>query len=341
MLGGVANHYFGLARYWSQDVKYLQVGRRGKVSRRGLYWLPWDIVRFIIKILFFNPDVVVLNPSLGGSAIRRDFIFHRIARLLGKPVTVFFHGFNEDTIPHLDLGNIVHVLNQSACVFVLAERFREIMQSWGVRVPIHLSTTKVDNLLLENFCISTRSGHVKNILFLARVTEAKGIFIALQCYRLLKEKYHELCFHVVGDGPALESARKFVFDNDIKDVFFYGALAGEEVAKAYSSADIYLFPTYHEGMPTSVLEAMAFGLPVVTRPVGGLVDFFVNGKMGEMVESLDPHDFSAALIKYIDAPDLAKEVACYNYDYANKHFLASSVARCFEMDVAKSIGVEL
>lgn len=55
---------------------------------------------------------------------------------------------------------------------------------------------------------------------------------------------------------------------------------GEDIVKAYERGDIYILLSYHEGMPTSVLEAMAFGLPIITRPVGGVVDFLSVEKWG-------------------------------------------------------------
>lgn len=79
-------------------------------------------------------------------------------------------------------------------------------------------------------------------------------------------------------------------------------------------------------MPTSVLEAMAFGLPIITRPVGGLSDFFENEKMGYLVQSLNPNDFAEKIIYLFDNQDSIEEIGEYNYIYAKKHFYASNVA---------------
>lgn len=84
-------------------------------------------------------------------------------------------------------------------------------------------------------------------------------------------------------------------------------------------------------MPTSVLEAMAFGLPVVTRPVGGLVDFFEDGKMGYLVESLDATDFAEKVLDLIEGIDKARAMSVYNWGYARQHFLASKVAKELEL----------
>lgn len=72
----------------------------------------------------------------------------------------------------------------------------------------------------------------------------------------------------------LFETKQYVVKNDIPDVVFTGRLNGDALIDKFKNADLYLFPSYYgKGMPTSVLEAMAFGLPIFTRNVGGLPDF--------------------------------------------------------------------
>ncbi|PQP33449.1 glycosyltransferase, partial [Desulfobacteraceae bacterium SEEP-SAG9] len=75
---------------------------------------------------------------------------------------------------------------------------------------------------------------------------------------------------------------------------------------------------------------MAFGLPVVTCPVGGIQDFFENGKMGFLVKSSNVEDLRSSLEKLIVNEALRIRISLYNYGYAKKRFLASIVARRLE-----------
>lgn len=338
LLGGVANHYLGLYNYWTEHILYNQIGKK-KTTKKGIYNLPFDIFKFIIRIFFFKPDIILLNPSLGKTAIARDLIFLRITKLLNKKVAVFFHGFNKDSIPLLNIPNLTKHLNRCECIFVLANEFREIIRSWGVTVPIHLTTTKVDDRLIESFDIESKTGKIENILFLARITKEKGIFIALDTFKQIQDKYPHLKLSVVGDGPALTEAKQICKDKQLTNVIFHGALSGDKLKEQFEQADVYLFPTFHaEGMPTSVLEAMAFGLPIISRPVGGLCDFFVNGEMGELVDSLEPHDFADSLEKFIQKKESdIKIISQHNHTYATKHFLASSVAKQIENELKRYI----
>ena len=83
-------------------------------------------------------------------------------------------------------------------------------------------------------------------------------------------------------------------------------------------------------MPNSVLEAMAFGLPIITRPVGGIADFFENSHHGFITKSRDPSVFANYIEKLISNKVLYKKSSLYNYKYAQENFLASKVAKVLE-----------
>lgn len=330
LLGGVANHYLGLKNFWTEDVSYNTVGRRSRRRFSGWLWWPYDVVKFVLKLIWMKPDVIVLNPSLGKIALKRDLMFLQIAYFLRRKVVVFFHGFNMQEGEKMNHVAFCEQLNRCAGIFVLAEEFKSALRNWGVTVPIELTTTKVDDDLLRGVKVSARN-NIRNVLFLARITREKGIFIALSAFLKLQNRFPELHLYVVGDGPALGEAKAKCDRDVIHHVHFLGRLSGRNLAKVYEQSDLYLFPTSHaEGMPTSVLEAMAFGLPVVTRPVGGLKDFFENGKMGFLVESLNSEDFAESMDRLCSDTQLMLEISEYNYDYAKNHFMASQVAMSME-----------
>lgn len=337
LLGGVANHYLGLKDYWSETVLYNQIGRRGVTQGAGKYTLLVDVLKFLWKILIFRPDIILLNPSLARNAVLRDTFFLRIAKIFNKKVAVFFHGFNKKNLKEINRDSLVRNLNKCECIFVLAQEFVDDLRMWGVAAPIHLTTTKVMDRMVGDINAERRSGNVGTILFLARIAENKGIFIALKSFKQILEIYPELHLKVVGDGPALNEARSMCESENVKNVTFTGALTGEDLINAFKESDLYLLPTYYEGMPTSVLEAMAFGLPVITRPVGGLCSFFKNGIMGEMVNSYEPSDFTKAILPYIQDKSKTRQAAIYNINYAKENFLASKVASNLETVLRKYI----
>ena len=332
LLGGVANHYEGLQAFWTKNVKYNTVGKRSNKHGSGKYWLPWDLLKFVFRLFVFRPDVVLLNPSLGETALKRDFIFLNLAHFLRFKVIVFIHGFNWDYVKEIDKKWAVCNLNKSSLIFVLANAFKVELGTWGVTCPIELTTTKVNDALLKNFDVELlRTGEVKNILFLSRIERAKGVYEAIDTYSLLKSKYKYLTFTFVGDGSELETLKQYVKKQNISDVRFTVALNGDKLKNEFQKADFFFFTSYYgEGMPTAVLEAMAFGLPIMTRTVGGLCDFFEDGKMGRITESMNPLEYAQMMGPFLIDTSLTRKVSFYNYAYAQKYFLASKVAKQME-----------
>ena len=127
-------------------------------------------------------------------------------------------------------------------------------------------------------------------------------------------------------GKALKQAVDFANNNELQNVEFLGALSGEDLISAFKESDIYILPTWGEGMPASVLEAMAIGLPVITRPVGGIVDFFETPQMGYLIGSKSENEFYDAILQLLSDKDRLAEISRYNHQYALRNFAASKVA---------------
>ena len=163
------------------------------------------------------------------------------------------------------------------------------------------------------------------------MVKGKGVYETIDTFLLMKENYPTLRLTMVGDGPELDNLKEYSQKKNIKDVYFTGALSSEDRLNAFRDADFFILPTtYGEGLPTVVLEAMAFGMPVLTRTVGGLVDYFEDGKMGRITNSLSPSEYAEMIDPYIRNKDLTKRTSIYNHKYAVDHFMASKVGRKLE-----------
>jgi len=336
-LGGVANHYLGLKPYWNENIKYNTIGKRQEKDTSGKYYLPWDIIKFISKVIFWRPDAVLLNPSFRRTAMVRDIIFLLISSVMKQKTFVFFHGWDKEYANRQNKKRLIKILNHTSGIFVLANEFKDELLMMGIKVPIFHGTTKVDDKLTEGFNIDDRNGKINTLLFLSRVEIEKGVLIAIDTFKILKQKYPALKFKITGNGKALSKSKEYVKNNNIKDIEFTGALWGKKLIESFSSSDVYIFPSFAEGMPTSVLEAMAFGLPVVTRKVGGLADFFENDKMGYITESFEPKVFAREIDKLIKSPERCREISRYNYHYAKENFMASKVAKYIESTIKNEL----
>ena len=131
----------------------------------------------------------------------------------------------------------------------------------------------------------------KVLLFCARIVRDKGVDTLQDVWKILHKKYPDAVLFVVGGGlnELLEELRKTSaeLENSIK-------IIGEVDApqEFYRLSDVYIFPSRHEGLPTSLLEAMASGLPAVTSDIGGCEDVIFNGENGYRVYSEDAAAFA-------------------------------------------------
>lgn len=338
---GVANHYLGLRPYFSNNVIYNQYlpGHyiKEKTTNRLVFLVKlitnkfFEILRFLYLIIKYKKPTILLNPSFGKSALKRDAIFLRIAKFFGCNVAVFLHGWDKDYLQDYLTGQkqLNSAYYKADAFFVLANEFKEYLEKLQIKSPIHLTTTKVNDQLLEGVLAKTIE-EIKTILFLARVEKAKGIFTTIDTFQIISQKHPVMRLQVVGRGNALNEAKAYTKSKNISNIHFTGPLSGEALKNEFINADLYILPTHGEGMPTSVLEAMAFGLPVITRPVGGLVDFFENDRMGYMIESLNPNDYAEKIELLINNVDKANQISRYNSRYAKEYFMASEVAKKLE-----------
>jgi glycosyltransferase involved in cell wall biosynthesis len=171
------------------------------------------------------------------------------------------------------------------------------------------------------------------VLFLARLQKAKGIYELIEAVGLLKKKGYNIKLIIAGSGLEESAIRREYKYDWIKMI---GYVEGKEKARAYQCADIYVLPSYTEGMPNSVLEAMAFGLPVVCSNVGSLPEIIVEGVNGSIIESIDSEAIATAIERLYMDQDLRKSITENNIK-ESRRFCSSNVVKRLEVIYRKVI----
>jgi glycosyltransferase involved in cell wall biosynthesis len=150
----------------------------------------------------------------------------------------------------------------------------------------------------ERHILKTALSIDRNVVinFTGRIVERKGVDILVNAFAESMELMPSSILIIVGAGPDEDKiknmASKLGINNKIR---FFGH--SREVIKYYHAADIYVLPSYAEGMPNSLLEAMACGLPIIASKIGGVVDVIENGKDGILFEPGDISGLSSALVR--------------------------------------------
>ena len=236
-----------------------------------------------------TPGPLGLMALLAGKVLglRTTFTFHT-----DIPTYVRIYTGDED-LEKISWTLFVLIANSVDKFFVPSEHYRNLFISKGVNPSkISVFLRGVDTELFspykrdENFWRSRLGRNVDRVvLYVGRVAKEKN----LDTFMYVAERFPEETFVVVGDGPYKKELEK----KKPKNVHFVGYLKGEELAKAYASSYIFLFPSETETYAQVVLEAMASGLPVVVSSKGashqhveeGLNGFIANSKE-EFVEKV-------------------------------------------------------
>lgn len=337
-LGGVANYYNSVFPRLSDDTitaHYLEIGSTH--GQNTFVHLISDQVRFWRTLSLYRPDVVHLNPSLVLRSFLRDGLFIFVAKIRRRQVLVFFRGWRESFEKKVS-GPFNRFFAFTYCradeFIVLATRHAKCLRDWGISAPIHFGTTAVADELLEGFSIYGKIDEIKNdgavrLLFLSRLEQKKGVLELIDAVEKLLKQGVKLSLTIAGDGPIMSQVRQRVakFDPCQNNVRIVGYVRGKEKTDILRSHDIFCFPTqFTEGMPNSVLEAMAFGMAIITPSVGGIADFFEDNKMGKLLIKSNSQYISDAIETLASNHSQLAEIARYNSEYAQDHFLASTAA---------------
>ena len=125
----------------------------------------------------------------------------------------------------------------------------------------------------------------QNIIFVGRIIQAKGVQDLIKAMSFIVQRYPEVRLTIVGGGPYLNELKKLAADCKVGQyIEFTGPLSREDTLKRMQESAIFVNPSYSEGLPTSVMEASAAGLPVLATDVGGTTEIVDNFKTGMIIE---------------------------------------------------------
>jgi len=321
--GGVSNYIKLLGNELDGkkfEIKYLFVGKTGLLFKDLFYPLLIlvQIIRLKKILKNFRPSVVHINPSLKYTAIIRDFLFLKLIKQKGYPVLFFIHGWEKKISKKFE--NVIcknyfkKRFEMADVIVVLAKEFKNNLVNLGINSKnIFITTTMVES---EKYYPGDKNfSEPYNILFCANMKKEKGSYELLTAVPLVIEKYCDTSFIFVGDGKDLEKLKRKTKEMGIeKNVIFNGYKTGNEKIEFFKKAHIFVFPSHSEGFPTVVLEAMAAGLPLVVRSVGGLVDVIKDGKQGFILNTStrSSKEIGDKIIQLIEHPDLMEKMSKNN-----------------------------
>lgn len=259
-----------------------------------LYYLITSIIEYIVLLPFY--DIVHIHVGLRAS-VKRKYIFSFLAKVYRKKIIIHFHPSTEKHLFDKRQGpQIKKLFNTANLILVLSPQ-------WIKLINQAFPNNKYNIQVLYNPCLKVKrvaSAKKKNILYAGTLNDRKGYNRLLKGFSYIANKYPDWKLVFAGNGE-LDKAKQLQKELNIRDnqVEFLGWISGKEKEKVFQEASIFCLPSWGEGFPMGVLDAWSYGIPVITTPVGGIVDIGKNGEDYLLFEVNDINGLSKCLEKLI------------------------------------------
>lgn len=304
-LSGVSTHVrmlFASDLTQDYDLLHFQVGSEGRRENalQKLMRFTLSPLHLALFLLRTGAEVVHLNASLDPKGYWRDLVYSIVARLLGRHVVNQIHGgampqdfFQGNTFLTWILRRF---LVSSDVVTVLSSAELTAYRAFDSRIKVHLVPNAIDPAGLADQKRSYNIDKPLKLVYVGRLVRSKGLFEVIEALKELKRAGREFRFSIAGQGQdqgefMAASERAGLGDS----VRFLGSVLAAEKRRLWLESDLFVFPSYMEGLPYSLLEAMAAGCVPITTPVAAIPDVMRDGEHGLFVPVKDARALAIAV----------------------------------------------
>lgn len=279
----VVDSYFEYGLKDKVHLKYIESCNDGnKVSKliqeiKGLYAFKRNIKKY---------DIIHIHMASRRSTFRK-LKYLTIAQKYSKKVVLHIHGggfskFYDEECSAKQKDYIKANLNKADKVIVLSEEWNEYFSKIIKNEKLEIIYNGVKMPERYNKDLSNR-----NIVFLGRINKQKGIYDLINSIKKVKEKYADVCLYIGGSGEE-EKIKKIVNELNLdENVKMLGWINSEQRDEILRKCAIFALPSYFEGMPMTILEAMSYGCVILSTNVGSIPKVIKNNENGIIFEPGD------------------------------------------------------
>lgn len=263
-----------------------------------LGWAIRALGVFLFKLTFSRVALVHIHGSKDASFYRK-MIFLCLARVWKKRIIFHCHSGKFDQFYHQgkkwQKSLIRRVLSLSNRVVVLSPHWTLFFSQIVTPSKLRVLGNAVPLTALQSKGAHSQKSADPTILFAGLLTENKGIFDLISIIPQLRAQFPSVQVLLAGDGN-MEKIRTLLRSNTLEgSVQLLGWIDPEALIGLYHQAHLFVLPSYYEGLPMVMLEAMACGLPVVSTKVGGIPEVIENGENGLLITPGDCQALLAAV----------------------------------------------
>ncbi|WP_308759959.1 glycosyltransferase [uncultured Bacteroides sp.] len=278
------------------------------LNKAWYFFYHW--VEFLLLVILDKRLKIVHIHTAAGASFKRKMIMAKTAKIFGKKVILHMHAadfveFYEASTNKEWIENGIKACDK---LIVLSPQWKSFFVNIGIKEMNIIILNNIVTPPSEEVLEKKRKQNVNmkpqlRFLFLGWLGKRKGIWdlldVIIAHHKELKGKFM-LRF---GGNEFEDKIKKLIVNNHLEDVAqFEGWVSGQKKTELLEWANCFILPSYNEGLPISILEAMSYGMPVVSTPVGGITEIVKNGRNGVIVEPGKKEHIWNALKHYLDNP---------------------------------------
>lgn len=293
------------------------VNSNGKNAIANLLQLLYSLVAVSIRLIFCRDIKIVHIHTASYNSFKRSALFISLAKFFKRKVVIHIHGGGFKEYYESNTCFVHKNLLKCDIIVALTQYWKEYFNDLGFENVIIVPNI-VDSPVIQEKKYKDGKTH---ILYLGLITKAKGIYDLLDVIRKHKaELENKTTLHIGGNGETT-TLQNIIKEHSLSQIVkFEGWVSGDKKVELLSNTDVFILPSYTEGLPISILEAMSYCLPVITTPVGGIPEVIENGENGLLFVPGNKEALYKAIDKLATDKELRKEMGEISYQKVQPHF---------------------
>jgi glycosyltransferase involved in cell wall biosynthesis len=253
-------------------------------------------LKLIIILITKHIDILHIHTA-SKSSFWQNAVYLKISKILKKKVILHMHGasFKEFYMHSKNKKGISKILNETDIIVALSETWKQYYSTISNNKNIYVVNNSIEHITMHKYKrIFPKDEFI--VLFIGSICQRKGAYDLIESIKDTTEPKIKFAFIGPYENKKifLEKIKKY---NIEKKCYLIGEIVGKERFKYFASGDVFVLPSYAEGLPLTILEAMAFGKPIISTNVGAIPEV-VKKDNGILIEPGDIPGIKKA-IKYI------------------------------------------
>ena len=323
----VVKQYLAYNGWKEINLRYIPTHVEGSILKKSLFFLI-QYTLLCLSCLAHKPDIVHMHVSERGSFWRKMIIL-RTCQFLGMKTVLHHHGAEfflfYDKASEKNKHRIARTISGADVNLVLSNYHFELMKK---QFPQGNFKVIYNGIIPE---AGVYNPYATGILFVGRLGERKGIYDLIDAIEQIDGSLpSEIQLFFCGDGDINHVSRVLSEKNLLKRVAHIGWCDKKQLLQFYGQSMLFILPSYNEGLPMSLLEAMYAGLPCISTKVAGIPEVLKSGVNGILVEPGNLDQIKDSILQLMQDKELRKRFGSNAHDMVRESFLIRSHVRVLE-----------